>query len=109
MATAETTTQKVTKTIETEEAAYVLTLSKEEASALRFVCARVGGSDKSPRGHFDSISRALGEVGAPALRTEREDPNHPACRKNTIYFKDFDPVEPLKIGDRVRVTASESF
>lgn len=49
----------------------VLTLTEAEAKTLRFICDNIAGEDSGPRGHTDSIARALSEVGVtrPRLRT----------------------------------------
>lgn len=54
---------KQTVTVET----YVVTLSKDEAESLRFVCNNVAGCpEKSRRKHTDAINRALRLAGVVA-------------------------------------------
>lgn len=62
MATGEITT--VTRTVETEVEAVVLTLDRDEAQALRDVLGWVGGDPKlTRRGLTDNVLAALREAG----------------------------------------------
>jgi len=100
MATAEKTTIKVEKTIQADEDAYILTLSKDEAETLRAVVGmHVNGAGR--RKHTDAIWHALNAAGI--------NPGRISGIKGMITMENGpDPAKP-KIGDRVRITRADDY
>lgn len=59
-----------------------LTLTREEAEALRAVCSRIGGPPASRRRHFDAIAKELYPLGI------SENDSDISTRDQAIYFTD---------------------
>jgi hypothetical protein len=70
-----------TEIVEVAPETITLTLSMEEASALKAVCQRVGGDPyATPRKHFDSILDELRSVGVKEEAYQVDD------KHRSIYF-----------------------
>jgi hypothetical protein len=69
MAKAEKSVERETKTVVTETDVIVLTLSPNEARAVRTLCGAVGGCDKGTgvRDDIDSVWNALRHLGVKSL------------------------------------------
>lgn len=75
-----------TTTIVVEPEVVTLTLSPEEATALRDVCRRIGGDPlKSRRRYFDAIGRALSRAGVEGSAFEDHDVDE-SPRPGSIFF-----------------------
>jgi len=77
-----TYTKPVVTTSFVETTEYTLTLNKEEAEILRYICGCIGGiSDASPRGVVDQIINELDFAGIPFNEYPVE------SDRCSIYFK----------------------
>ena len=74
-----------------------LTMSMDEAKALRAVLNRIGGNpEKSRRGLTEAISRALAEAGVKYQLGDGADLHGYNCSYGSMFFKDIHPSDDGK-------------